>query len=292
MDIMAIDLDHAGTVVRDLDKGRAAYEAMGFRLTAKSQHRGAIEPGGEVQLLGQGNHCAMLQRGYLEVLGIVDSSLPAPAGLYLDKYEGLHIVAMRPRTIEAALAVAGKGGALDAPRDLGRQVLFGPEGSETRPVRFINIRWNATAFPEATFLYTEHLTRETMWQPHLLEHPNKALALDQVFICSPEPALLADRMSKVLGVMPQARSDGQVELQFRESSLVIVTPGALDRLYPGVPAPDRARPVGYQIRTASIDAVSTLLTRNAVPYKPAPIGGLFVGPAHACGNVIHFIERN
>jgi hypothetical protein len=191
--------------------------------------------------------------------------------------------------VEHVLAVAGKG-ALDAPRDLGREVLYGPSGSETRPVRFINIRCQAAQFPEATFMFTEHLTREAMWQPHLLEHPNRAESLDCVFVCSPEPAALAGRLGEVFGVSPTARGTDQHELKLQDSSLLFVTSKALQGLFPGVPAPGVARPVGYQVRTASLAALVEVLTVNRVPYGTAPGGGVYVGREHACGNVLHFVE--
>lgn len=290
MQTLATDLDHVGTIVRDLDKGRAQFEAMGFRLTARSQHRGAVDPGGPVQPLGQANHCAMLRSGYLEVLGIVDNNLPTPASVHLNKYEGLHIVSVRPSSINDVLPLAGQG-PLDAARDLGREVLYGPSGAEKRPVRFTNIRFATASFPEAQFMFTEHLTRETMWQPHLLEHPNGADALSCVFVCSNEPGTLARRLGDVYGVTPTASGSEQHELKLQQSSVLVASPDALRAMFPGVPIPDGARPVGYQVTTVSLDKLVDVLTRNGVPHREAPAGGVFVGPGHACGNVLHFVER-
>ena len=290
MQNLATNLDHVGTIVRDLDKGRAAFEAMGFRLTARSQHRGAVDPGGPVQPLGQANHCAMLRRGYLEVLGIIDNRLPTPASVHLDKYEGLHIVSVRPSSIADVLVMAGEG-TLDAARDLGREVLYGPSGAEKRPVRFTNIRFKAASFPEAQFMFTEHLTRDTMWQPHLLEHPNGADSLDCVFVCSSEPGALAGRLGSVYGVSPSASASNQHELKLQASSVLVATSDALRAMFPGVPIPDGARPVGYRVATVSLDGLVNILTQNGVPYGQMPTGGVFVGPEHACGNVVHFVER-
>jgi len=290
MNSLAVDLDHAGTIVRDLENGRRAFEAMGFRLTARSQHRGAVEPGGPVQALGQANHCAMLHLGYLEVLGIVDHNLPTPASVHLQKHEGLHIVSVRPRTLDDVLPLAGKG-PLDAARDLGREVLYGPTGEEKKPVRFVNIRFNAAIFPEAQFMFTEHLTRDTMWQPHLLEHPNGAQALDCVFVCSPDPGELAGRLGEVYRVQPTTKSPGHHELVLQASSVLVATPEALRRMFPGASIGEVARPVGYRVATASLARVVDVLTRNGVPFAESPAGGVFVRPDHACGNVLQFVER-
>ena len=112
MEALAINLDHLGTAVEDLDAGRLAFEKLGFRMTPRSQHRGAAVPGGTVELFGQGNHCAMLERGYLEVLGIFDRTLPTPAQQYLDRYEGLHIVGLQPGSIDRLRELARSSAAL------------------------------------------------------------------------------------------------------------------------------------------------------------------------------------
>ena len=68
-------LDHAGVAVRDLDAAEAAYRRLGFNLTPRSIHSGAVEPGGPVVPWGSGNHCAMFADGYLEVVGLTGASV-------------------------------------------------------------------------------------------------------------------------------------------------------------------------------------------------------------------------
>jgi hypothetical protein len=290
MEALARNLDHLGTAVADLDAGRLAFERLGFRMTPRSQHRGAIVPGGPVQLFGQGNHCAMLKQGYLEVLGIFDRTLPTPAQQYLDKYEGLHIVGLQPGSIDQLRALARSSDALDGPRELGREVDFGPRALERRRVEFLNVKFRAAAFPEATFLYTQHLTRDVMWQAHLLDHPNAAQALQCAYVCSTDAHGLADRLSSVLLVPPEPVEPGLIVFRFESSSLRIVTPEAWERMFPGAAAPRTPRPVGFSVRTASLQAAVDQLDRNGVPFQRCEEGGVYVRPGFACGNVIHFTE--
>ncbi|MBA2962298.1 MULTISPECIES: VOC family protein [Ramlibacter] len=292
MKALARDLDHLGTAVADLDAGRRAFEKLGFRMTPRSQHRGAVEPGGPVQQFGQGNHCAMLKQGYLEVLGIFDRTLPTPAQQYLDRYEGLHIVGLQPGSIDDLRALARNGSALDAPRELGREVDVGPQALERRRVEFLNVKFRAAEFPEATFLYTQHLTRDLMWQPHLLEHPNAAQALQGAYVCAADAAGLARRLAGVLQVQPEPGTPGLIGFRFETSWLRIATPDAWERLFPGVAAPRTARPAGFSVRTASLQAVVDQLDRHAVPFQRCADGTLYVRPAQACGNVIHFTESH
>jgi hypothetical protein len=53
----------------------------------------------------------------------------------------------------------------EAPRDLERMAVYGVDGRESRRVAFRNLYLAPSAFTEARLIYTEHLTRDVMWQP-------------------------------------------------------------------------------------------------------------------------------
>lgn len=290
MQPVAMDLDHIGTAVRSLDQGLLAFEKLGFRLTARSHHKGATTPGGPIEPWGSANHCAMLKQGYLEVLGIVDPTKFATATALLAKYEGPHIVAFRPASGEAVQALTAAGLPVDPGRALERMAPYGPQGKESVRVAFRNSRFNATAFPEAQFQYTEHFTRPEMWQPHLLEHPNGAVALHCLFLCATDPSAIASKLSPVLGIEPRAGAKGELVFPFTASSLCVLTPEAWHKRSPGAPLHPLPAPVGYAVRTTSIRLLEDVLKKNNVPWERNPDGGLRVGTAHACGNVLHFVE--
>src|SRR5262249_27822758 len=173
---LALDLDHVGVAVRDLDAGREAYRRLGFNLTPRSEHKGSRVPGGPIEPWGSANHCAMLEQGYLEVLGLTDPEKFSSAKAMIERYEGVHIVAFRPESVDAAhTALSSANLPVDSPRDLERMASYGPDGAESRRVAFRNMYLTKSVFTEAQFQYTEHLTREAMWQPRLLRHPNGAL---------------------------------------------------------------------------------------------------------------------
>ncbi len=70
-----VKLDHIGVAIKDLERGRAAYERLGFKLTPRSIHRGSPTPGAPVVPFGSGNHCAMVHEGYLEVVSLIDPTI-------------------------------------------------------------------------------------------------------------------------------------------------------------------------------------------------------------------------
>ena len=67
---LPLELDHVGLAIKDLEVGRQAYDKLGFTLTSRSIHQGSREPGGPVEPFGSGNHCAMFEKGYFEVMGL------------------------------------------------------------------------------------------------------------------------------------------------------------------------------------------------------------------------------
>ena len=88
-------LDHVGIAVRDLELGADAYERLGFTLTPFGRHTGALHPGGASVPLGTGNRCAMLREGYLEIIAVVDPTLPARGiDTFVAGREGAYILAL------------------------------------------------------------------------------------------------------------------------------------------------------------------------------------------------------
>ena len=291
MPAVAVDLDHIGTAVRSLDAGRQAFEKLGFKLTERSYHKGATTPGGPIEPWGSANHCAMLPQGYLEVIGIVDASKFTTVKGMLERYEGPHIVAFRPASAEAVQSLVARGLPIDPGRALERMAPYGPDGSQSVRVAFRNSRFASKAFAEAQFQYTEHFTRPEMWQPHLIEHPNGALALDTLFLCTPDPAALAAKLAPVLGMEPAAGMPEELVFPFEASALRVLTPRAWLARSPGTALHPLPAPVGYTVRVRSLRRLQEVLARNGVPWERNPDGGLRVGTAHACGNVMHFVEE-
>jgi hypothetical protein len=131
-----------------------------------------------------------------------------------------------------------------------------------------------------------------MWQPHLLEHPNAVQALQCAYVCSMDAAGIAHRLSGVLQVRPEPVESGVHEFRFESSSLRVVAPEAWERMFPGVAAPRVPKPVGFGVSTSSLQAVTDQLGRNGIPFQRCERGGVYVSPAFACGNVIHFTESH
>jgi hypothetical protein len=274
----ATTLDHVGICARDLGPLAAAYEALGFRLTPMAQQSGGNPP----HLLATGNRCAFLQRGYVELLALVQPGLPDNGlGPLLDRYEGAHILAMGMEDANANLErLRGAGLGIEAVAPLERPT---PEGGRAR---FERLPYPYA--PEGRIQLIRHLTPELLWQPQWLEHPNGAVALEEMFLVSATPLDSAARLSRLAGLAVEPRATGGLAMRFRdESRVTILAPDELAATLPGVEPPTLPWMAGFAVRTGDGNAAIARLLAGR-PVTALPEGGLLVPPALAGGAALLF----
>src|SRR5688572_25808834 len=252
-DPFASRLDHVGVAVRNLDAGRAAYERLGFQLTRRSLHRGSPTPGAPVEPWGSGNHCAMFRDGYLEIVGLTDPAMFSSVKTLVARYEGAHIVALGTDAVDATGAeLERRGVKVDAPRQLERDAAYGPAGTETRRAAFRNMYLDRATYPEALLFYIQHLTREVLWQPHLLTHANGVVAIRDAFLCSADAQGTAEKLAPALGCAPARTGDGEWQLAMARGSIWALEPAAWERRAPGASLPPLPAVVGVGFRVESV----------------------------------------
>lgn len=192
-----LSLDHAGAIVRDLAAGAARWERLGFALSPLSRQRGKLPGRDEDGPWATANRCAVFRQGYLELIGIVDPDGFNPWARFLDRFEGLHLLALRVPDADAAFAeLAGRTGALNPP--VQRERRLDVDGTE-RSMRFRNIFSRDECHPEGRYIVLEHQTPEYLWQPRYMSHPNGALGLEAVLICAADVPAQRARLESILG---------------------------------------------------------------------------------------------
>lgn len=279
------ELDHVGLYVHSLQAAALQYEQLGFQLTPVSQHSSQNLQTGAVTLAGVGNRCAMLHKGYLELVGIVDAALdPRGVAAGLQRYEGLHILALRAFEAQATCAALRAEGFDAALGDLRRTIDL-PEGPQV--ARFTQIRTPAATMPEATVFMLRHETPELLWREPLLEHPNGAQSLDEVLLLVAETELdtVAARYARYLGVEAQRDEQGTY-FALPHGVLRLVVPAAVAQRFPGVAAPVQPFPLGYVVGVRDVKHTAALLQARGVPF--AQSDALWVAPAHAGGACVVF----
>jgi 4-hydroxyphenylpyruvate dioxygenase-like putative hemolysin len=185
--VIGVALDHVGVVMRDLAALAGQYERLGFLLTPLARHAdGRI-----------GNRCAMLRQGYIELLAVVDpTARSATLDRFLARYAGVHILAFAVDDTADALARLGRAG-IAAPRvsEFERSTDNGDPSAPRARVALIQLPEQ----PEGRINLVHHLTPEALWQERFLQHPNCAVALDEVAIEVAEPAEATARFSRLVG---------------------------------------------------------------------------------------------
>src|SRR5690606_30530178 len=121
---------------------------------------------------GTANRCAIFRQGYLEVIGVVDPAAFNPWAAFLDRFEGVHICALRASSGDAAYAkLSSMGDGFRPPIDRERKIDV--DGRE-ETIRFRNIFSRDERFPEGRWIVIEHCTPELIWQERYLDHANGA----------------------------------------------------------------------------------------------------------------------
>ena len=287
---MKRELDHCGVAVSSLDRGRDAYARLGFQLTARSLHCGSRAAGAPVEPWGSGNHCAIFREGYLEIIGLTDASMYSSVKDMVARYEGLHIVAVGCGNADAAYAEFQKAGLpVEAPRALERDAAFGPGDKETRRAKFRNMYIDRQKFTEARFIFIEHVTRDVLWQPHLLDHPNGALGLDAIYFVVADPEATARKFAPLFTDRIE-RFPGVIKLPLDRGTLWLTEEAQWRQKVPGSFVPPVPSPAGFGIRVASLDATRRVLESNQVPVQAGMNSSIWVAPEHACGAAIQFLQ--
>jgi catechol 2,3-dioxygenase-like lactoylglutathione lyase family enzyme len=281
--VNGLTLDHVGIAVADLDAGAAQFERLGFQLTPRGYHTlpppspGALRP-----RTGTGNHCAMLRRGYLEIIGITDPDYQGRLRADIARYQGLHIIAFGTEDAAAAAAALREAGlAAAGPRILERPI---EEQGTERLAQFEIVDFPADLLPEGHFFAIRHGTPDILWKPERLSHPNGVAGLEALTIAVADPADFARRLGRCLGIEPAAE-DGFL-LKLRAGIVRVVDGIWLARHLPGK-TPALPYVAGIGLGTGDIGKTADLLKRNGVDHQRRP-DALLVFPAEACGAFIEF----
>jgi catechol 2,3-dioxygenase-like lactoylglutathione lyase family enzyme len=281
------NLDHVGIAVADLDAAAAQYRRLGFQLTARGYHTlPAPTPGAPRPRLGTGNNCAMLKRGYLELIGIVEPDYQGRLRADIAHYQGVHIIAFGTADAAASADALRRAGiAVTGPRIVERPI---EEGTRTDLARFDIVDFPDALFPEGHFFAIGHATPELLWKPPLLAHPNGVVGLDTLTIAVGDPADFAARLGRTLSVSP-VRGEGLV-VKLAEGEVRVVDAAWLAAHVEGT-MPTLPYVAGLGLAVETIAKTENCLGANGVTFRRAG-PALMVDPARSCGAFLEFREKS
>lgn len=241
----ASGLDHVAVVVRDLEAARAEWAGLGFALTPTAAHADAAGTP-----TGTANSCAMMRRGYVELLAVVDPARPSRtvAG-FLERYEGAHILSLAVDDAPAAQARLRRAGLEAELAATARDTGQGVARFERLPL--------AAARPRLQLI--RHLTPGLVWREEQLVHPNGAAALEEIVIAAEPPAELAALLSRLAGrpVLPDPA--GGFALALPVGRVRVLPPEGLGGVFPGVAIPALPFVAGVVVRTGDGNRAVTAL---------------------------------
>lgn len=285
--VAPVGLDHVGLYAHDMGTIAAVYERLGFLLTPLSQHSGTHSVTREVVKSGIANRCAMLARGYIEVLAVVDPALD-PRGIPegLARYAGLHIVAFDTADPEARIAALRQSGFA---ADAGVLQRYVDTADGSRQARFCQVRTPREDMPEGLILTLQHETPELLWQDRYLDHPNGALGLAAVVVAVEDVEAAAARYARYLDA-PCAWQGGEAWFELRSGRLVLADRDALNARFPGCAVPGLPFPAAMAVKVADLPRTAAVLDGNRVPYRRNG-GHLVVAAEQAGGAILIFCEN-
>ena len=284
----AIDLDHAGVAGRDLDSLAALFERLGFKLTPRARHSGRRAPDGPVEPFGTANRCIMLRQGYLELIAIVDPNCYSD-GLerFLARHQGLHIIALSIGDELANLQRLRQSG-IDIP---GVAWLERPvDDADPNGLRARFARLPLPDAPEGRIQLIRHLTPEAIWQPRFLDHPNHAVALEEVMLAVENPAESAARFSLLAGRPTVADTAGGYALNLERSRLRLLPAETLRAELPEVGV--RSLPLIAAIAIGTDDGATAIRQFVQGVAHRETTDGIVVAPEAAGGAAILFRGRS
>lgn len=278
-----IFLDHVGWFVPDMDAASVSFNRLGFPLTPFTVHMNE-QPDGSRVPSGTANRCAMIRRGYLEVLTRVpevESAITAQMDAGLARYTGLHLIAFTVGDTDAAtVELRDAGFSPEPPIALRRPMPLDDGGEGT--AAFSVIRLPSDAMAEGRVQVLSQDTPDVVWQPSVTADENALDMLSGLLICAEDPEEAANRYARFTGKPKVAQGRGY-RIDLDRGCLSICDPDDCRRMLPGIEIPSMPFIAAVSIRSADIAATRAFLAAAGVLLLADMAECLIVSPEAGMG---------
>jgi Glyoxalase-like domain len=255
-----IFLDHVGHFVRDPEAAGLALKRAGFAPTPKSVQ---VAPDGGPT--GTGNVCAMMRRGYMEVLfKTADTPLGREFESALDRYAGVQLAAFAVADAQAWHQRLGATGFCTRPIAPFKRSVGTATGTAT--AAFTVARVEPGEMPEGRIQMLTHHTEDAVWQTRWLAHPNGAAGLASLTIVVADVEAAAARYARFTGRSAVQTASGQA-IALDRGRIDLVTRDAFMAALPEIAIPALPFIAGYGVTVASLDAAATVLRQGGLSSR-------------------------
>jgi Glyoxalase-like domain len=264
-----IFLDHVGHFVRDQGAAAAALGRAGFAPTPVSVQ---VAPDGGPT--GTGNVCAMMARGYMEVLfKTADTPLGREFEAALGRHSGVQLAAFAVADANAWHHRLGEAGFRTRPI----APFSRPVGTETgtATAAFTVARVEPGEMAEGRIQMLTHHTEDAVWQPRWLKHPNGALGLASLVIVVADVDEAAERYARFTQRAAMPTRAGQA-VALDRGRIDLVTREAFTAALPEIAIPSLPFIGAYGVTVRSLDAMEAALRNSGLSSRRA--GDVLVAP--------------
>ena len=262
-----------------MDEASQAFGRLGFPLTPFIVHRNEDATGERVPT-GTANRCAMLGRGYLEILTDVDgldTPLSRAHRAAIARHEGLHLIAFAVDDTEAEARRLGAAGFRPGPvANLRRPMPL--DGGGEGEAAFSVLRVPPGTMAEGRMQILRHETPDLVWQPSAIARENAISGLSGVVVCTADPAEAAARHARFTG---RGATDGRIALD--RGRLDFVDPGGLARILPAARPPSLPFIAAAILESADIAATRRFVEAAGVPLTDLAESEIAIPPEFAMG---------
>ncbi len=282
-------LDHVGWFIPDLTAAGRMFERLGFVLTPYIEHRNATAYGDNVPS-GTANRCAMLERGYLEILSAVSGSetaLAAQLRAGLARYQGVHLIALTVADAEVERARLAEAGFDPQPVvNLRRPIALGGGGEGV--AAFAVVRTPPQRMPEGRIQFLEHQTPDLVWQTSLIARDNAVEALTGILVVAADVAEITARYARFTGRNPRAIRNGGAVIDLDRGRIAFAGP-ELAGTHRGAASPPPPFMAAVALRSRDLATTRAYLARQGVQLVADAADYLIVDRNDAAGAelVIH-----
>lgn len=279
-----IFLDHVGWFVPDMDAASAAFERLGFPLSPFTVHTNE-QPDGSRVPSGTANRCAMIERGYLEVLtDVPDVDTPLSRQLRggIARYTGLHLIAFTVDDAEAATERLREAGFEPQPPVSLRRAMPLDAGGEGTAA-FSVVRLPPGAMPEGRIQILTQETPDVVWQPSVTAKDNHLDMLSGVLVCTADPEEAAARYSRFTGKPVTLTPQKVRRIILDRGEVAFCGREVCAELLPGIAIPDLPFIAAVAIRSSDLAATRKYFEERDVALLADGATRLVVSPSELAG---------
>jgi len=279
-------LDHLGHFVPDMDAAHVELTRLGFTQTPYVLHA-FTDVTGQRHPMGTANRCVMLREGYLEVLSVTDKTTPTGARTrrQLDRYTGIHIVAMSDADAEARRARQKAAGFHpQEPTPLKRPVpLLAPDGGEVGEgeAAFTVIKNPEEDMPEGRVQVLSHHTEALVWQEPWMRQENGIVALRDVIIVPADLTEAEERYARFTEASPVRLDADLIRFPLARGGALLASPERAAALLPGAEIPPAPGVAGYALLSDDLAATRRFLEGRGFAPRETASPGVFALPLSA-----------